>query len=160
MSRQPARPLDRLIPDPHLWGALLAPLGVWGWLWSQGGGEHFQPGWILIHPGIFLGQALLYPVLEELVFRGMMQGGLKRIKRLQTPLLATLLTPANLLTSIAFSMAHLYLRDPWTGLMVFFPSLLFGHFRDRYNHLAPSIGLHILFNAGYFWLFFNPATFG
>jgi membrane protease YdiL (CAAX protease family) len=39
---------------------------------------------------------------------------------------------------------------------VFFPSLVFGLFKDRTQRLLAPILLHVFYNAGYFWLFAAP----
>ncbi|MBU1192755.1 MAG: hypothetical protein KKA36_09395 [Gammaproteobacteria bacterium] len=36
---------------------------------------------------------------------------------------------------------------------VIVPSLIFGHFRDRFGTLHAPIMLHIYYNLGYFWIF-------
>jgi hypothetical protein len=51
------------------------------------------------------------------------------------------------------------MHPPLAAISVMIPSLIFGHFRDRYNaapyqHLAAPIGLHIWYNSGYFLLFY------
>jgi len=40
---------------------------------------------------------------------------------------------------------------------VFFPSLVFGYFKDRTGRLTAPILLHIFYNAGFLWLFTTPA---
>jgi membrane protease YdiL (CAAX protease family) len=59
---------------------------------------------------------------------------------------------ANLITSAVFAIAHLYGHSPPWALATFFPSLVFGLFRDRYNSLSAPIALHVFYNAGYFSL--------
>ena len=94
---------------------------------------------------------LLYPVLEELAFRGWLQG-LLWDKGLQKTMLYV--SYANVITSIIFTLFHFMAHPPLWALGVFFPSLVFGFFRDRYNSVSPSVFLHIYYNAGYFILFF------
>ena len=91
---------------------------------------------------------LLQPVLEELVFRGAMQEWL--LKRMPQKL--GFLSWANITTAVAFSMAHLVYHPPLWALAVFVPALVFGHFRDRYDHVWPAILLHTWYNAGFFLL--------
>ncbi len=108
--------------------------------------------------------ALVYPVLEEIVFRGGLQGFL-----LEKPALAKsivtgsgdnqspwLLTPANLITSVAFTAMHFINHPPLWASLVFFPSLVFGWARDRYDHLWASMLLHAFYNAGFLLLFAQP----
>ncbi len=96
---------------------------------------------------------LLYPLLEELAFRGFLQSWL-----LERPAFARHLVPgithANLLTSLLFAAAHLFNQPPLWALSVFMPSLVFGFFRDRYNLVWPSVLLHCWYNAGFVWLFY------
>jgi membrane protease YdiL (CAAX protease family) len=97
--------------------------------------------------------ALVYPVLEEIVFRGAVQDFLGRrwVARRGSPL-----TRANLVTSILFAATHIaWLGDPAAGA-VFFPSLVFGYFRERHATLASPIALHIFYNAGLFLIFGVP----
>ncbi len=93
---------------------------------------------------------MVYPILEEVVFRGALQSTLTDYLR------GWRLGPvsvANLLASVAFSAAHGLLRGTETALLVFIPSLIFGYFRDRHRSLASPIALHVFYNAGYFWIF-------
>lgn len=94
---------------------------------------------------------LLYPVLEELVFRGALQGALLQRawgRRRFGPLSA-----ANLLTSVAFSLLHLVRQSVLWSVAVFPPSLLLGLLRERYGNTRPGILLHVFYNSGYFLLF-------
>ena len=104
-----------------------------------------QVGWL------FLQTALVYPVLEELVFRGWIQG------RLLVPRLPAHpwrgITWANILASVLFSLVHLVNHPPIWAIAVFFPSLVFGFFYDRYQRVTPSIILHVFYNTGFFLLF-------
>jgi membrane protease YdiL (CAAX protease family) len=110
--------------------------------------------WPLQAPGRFLLLAFLYPILEELAFRGFLQGWL-----VDTPWGARQwrgLSAANAVTSATFAAAHL-LAHPWPwAAATFFPSLVFGFFRDRYRRLAVPMGLHVFYNLGYYWLFGTP----
>ena len=93
---------------------------------------------------------LIYPVLEEIVFRGAIQGFLlKKIGGKNWYGISL----ANIITSVLFSLSHLLFRSPLTALLVFIPSLTFGYFRDRHHKLISPIFLHVFFNTGYFWLF-------
>jgi len=103
------------------------------------------PAWIVL--------MLVYPVLEEVVFRGAVQGffGRRFGGRRGAPL-----TRANLVTSILFATSHIaWLGDPAAGA-VFFPSLVFGYFRERHATLASPILLHVFYNAGLFLIFGAP----
>ncbi len=110
--------------------------------------------WPIGAPVTFLMLALVYPVLEEIAFRGAAQGLLWET-RLAAVEFGPLSAP-NLLTSVAFTGLHLLLRPTWFTLGVFVPSLVFGYFRDRYQGIVPSILLHVFYNAGFFLLFMRP----
>lgn len=92
--------------------------------------------------------SFLYPVLEELAFRGALQSSLLKsefgsVRRLG-------LTQANWLCSCIFVVFHLWSQSPVWAAAVFFPSLVFGFFRDRYNSTVPAIVLHCFYNFGFF----------
>lgn len=92
---------------------------------------------------------LVYPILEEVVFRGALQGWFRRKTwglrhRFD-------ITAANILTSIIFAAAHLIRRPNIWSAGVVVPSLVFGFFRDRYGNLYAPIALHIFYNVGLIW---------
>ncbi len=94
----------------------------------------------------FLVMVILYPLLEEIVFRGIFQPWISF--RVSGGLLGV--SFANMLTSILFSISHLVYHDPIWALGTFFPSLAFGFCLERYKTLQAPIVLHCLYNAGYF----------
>ncbi len=125
--------------------------------WSLIAGSSFEPWWPLRDPTRFLLPALVYPILEELAFRGLLQEwlyqkpwGARRsgIRQVRGPI-----SLANWLTTFAFALFHLLYHAPLWAAAVIFPSLVFGYFRDRYQSVTPAIVLHVFYNAGYFWLF-------
>ncbi len=96
-------------------------------------------------PGNLLLFLLVFPVLEEVVFRGLVLGTLVRY-----PVLARMHGPgisaANVITAAWFAMAHL-LRAPWPwALATFVPGLVFGWSRERHGTLLPPMLLHIAYN--------------
>ena len=91
---------------------------------------------------------LIYPILEELVFRGWVQEVITN--RIKQNLLFQL-SYANIITSILFVSLHLFNQPVFWALLVFFPSLIFGYFKDRTNSVLPSIILHVFYNAGFFY---------
>lgn len=107
------------------------------------------PGWIVGAPLTFLLLALVYPVLEEIVFRGLVQDSLSR--RLN-PWRFRLISKANLLTSLVFTALHFFAHPPLWAASVFIPSLVFGHFRERHGGLVSPIVLHAFYNSVYFAL--------
>lgn len=108
-------------------------------------------GWPVQEPQRLLLLALVYPVLEEIVFRGALQPALtSRVARWSWPGPVSL---ANVLSSLGFAALHLFHHSPAWAAAVFVPSLVFGFFRDRHRSVASPIVLHVFYNTGYFWLF-------
>lgn len=97
---------------------------------------------------------LVYPILEEIVFRGLLLEFLtKRIHYRYR-----LLTAANVLTSLIFVMMHLIYNDWIWGLLIFFPSLVFGYMKERHQSLISPIMLHSFYNLGFVWLFWSQTA--
>jgi len=139
----------RFWSDPLFSAAIAAALLYWALLYL-GTGASPDPGWPLREPLRFLYPALLYPVVEELVFRGLVQD---LVHRRLKPWHVGPLSHANLLTSVLFTALHFVNHPPLWAAAVFVPSLVFGFFKDRTGQLAAPIVLHVFYNGGYFWLF-------
>jgi uncharacterized protein len=93
---------------------------------------------------LFLG--LVLPVLEELAFRGLIQGYLLRL-----PALAQrrfVFSAANAVTSVLFAAAHLIHQSFSLSLLILPPSLVFGELRDRFGSTRPSMFMHVYYNLG------------
>jgi CAAX protease family protein len=97
---------------------------------------------------------LLYPVVEEIVFRGaILEAAYRTFDKYVIPHRERLNQwLANGFSSILFVLFHLIHHDPVWAILTFFPALLFGYFRWRYQSLLVPIGLHCYYNAGYFLL--------
>jgi len=98
---------------------------------------------------------LVFPILEEIVFRGLIQESIQKLlshNNIKT-MLFWRISYANLLTSLLFSALHLWSQPVLWALGVILPSLIFGYFKDRYQSLKPSILLHIFYNSGFYWFF-------
>jgi hypothetical protein len=125
---------------PFFWGILLligyAPAGL---------------SFPLDEPQAFLRFTLIYPVLEELVFRGLIQENFLRASWGKRQIAKV--SVANVATSVLFATSHLLFHSPLRAAGVFFPSLIFGYFRDRYGRIVPSICLHVFYNSGYMLFF-------
>jgi membrane protease YdiL (CAAX protease family) len=136
--------------DVQLGAAILAAPIAWGVLiWWQP--PAWQPSWPLSDPGRFLMLVAVYPVLEEIVFRGALQGWLRKFvwgKNGIGPI-----TAANMVTTIVFTALHGLMHPPLMAALVLAPSLIFGYFRDRDSRLTIPIALHCFYNTGYFWLY-------
>ena len=138
--------------DPLFLAALVAGLLFWLALYFI---QHptVQWGWPFVQPWPFLIPVLVYPLLEEIAFRGLIQELVRDFisRRFWGPL-----SIANLLTSLLFTGMHFITHPPLWAALVLFPSLVFGFFKDRTNRLLAPIILHVFYNAGYFWLFLPP----
>jgi len=129
---------------------LLVALGPMVWL-AMIGFFGFQPlPWHAIWSLAFLFVALWQPLIEELLFRGIIQGHVLRSIGGQKTWIG--FSIPNLLTSLLFTLAHLTSHSLSWSLLVFVPSLCFGFVRDRFGSVYPSIALHAFYNAGYFFL--------
>ena len=143
MNQLPVPPLPWR--DHHLQltlaGTVVTGLGLWLFL-PPGFAHHLTAS-----PWSLMGFLLVYPVIEEWLFRGLLQKELLRLREFQRRHLG--ITGANGTTTIAFTLLHLVHQPfPW-ALTVALPSLVLGHFRERYGNLRLPIALHILFNAIY-----------
>lgn len=137
----------------QFWAALVAALPLWGLLWWLRPPAH---PWLQLQANLWPAMMIVtvYPVLEEIVFRGALQGFLLRTIRCRLP---GPVSTANLLTSIMFTVLHgLRWLTGWS-LLVMFPSLVFGYFRERTGGLIASILLHAFYNAG-LYLIISPAV--
>ena len=119
---------------------------------------HFQQPDILLnkpllYPRWFLSLVLAYPVLEEILFRGLLQ---ELVRDYISTATFGPLTLANLLTSVLFAGAHFFYPAPAWAALVFFPSLIFGFFKERTATLTAPVILHVFYNAGFIWLFSAP----
>jgi hypothetical protein len=132
------------LADPRFGLAMLAGCVFWLGLSWRG-----EPG-PLLGPAALVSLVLLQPLLEELLFRGLLQGRL-----LARPWGRRQLggfTLANMTVTLVFTALHFINHPPLWAVGVLVPSLLYGYFRDRHDNVAPAIALHIFYNAGYFLL--------
>lgn len=138
--------------DRVFWGAIIAGLFFWSGLYL-----YTRPDlnliWPLTQPVVFFFPAVVYPIVEEIVFRGLVQEALSR--SLPTHILGPI-TIANLATSILFTSMHFIYHTPLWAIAVIIPSLVFGYFKDRHQSLLSPIVLHVYYNSGYYWIFSVP----
>jgi len=106
--------------------------------------------WHRIASAAFLLAVVWQPIVEELVFRGGLQGFLSFREWGRQPFVGVSI--ANLLTSVLFAMVHTATHPLMWASLTFIPSLLFGIVRDRSGSVYPPIALHIIYNGGYFLL--------
>ncbi len=96
---------------------------------------------------------VLVPVLEELVFRGLIQGYFRNWVWARGGWVG--ITAANLLTSLLFVLMHWLTRDGLTAMLVVLPSIYLGVVRDRISSLSMCVLIHILWNLTWYltpWL--------
>ena len=141
----------KFLRDKYYWAALVAALFFWSGLYAWVGADaNYQ--WPLNEPLMFLKFALLYPVFEEIVFRGLVQDSLAK----QITKRFGVLTIANAITSLLFAASHFFYHAPIWSAVIILPSLLFGFFKERHRSLLPPILLHVFYNTGYYVIFFRP----
>lgn len=122
--------------------ALGAALPVWIALGLGFGGSLYRP----VGLAAWLAFVLWQPLLEELVFRGILQGQLLRVlggRRLAG------ITAANWLTTALFAAMHLFAQPPLWAIAVAVPSLVYGHLRERFDSVWPAVAMHATYNAGF-----------
>ena len=106
--------------------------------------------WLLFAPIWYFKLVFIFPILEEMVFRGLVQttifGFLRKIK-------LGPLTLSNIIASFAYFSFNAMNNVPmWLG-MILIPSLFFGYLKDKYHTLKQPILMHAYFNAGFFLIF-------
>ncbi|HET6371515.1 MAG TPA: JDVT-CTERM system glutamic-type intramembrane protease [Nitrospiria bacterium] len=143
--------LDRFPPfyrDTRFLAALAAGalfwlgLGLWEPIGTIPPGRLFSQRFIVLAFG--------WPLVEEFLFRGILQGELRRWSWGSRGWRGV--TVANLATSFVFTALHFGSHPPLWAAGVMVPSLLFGYFRDRTSSVYPSMALHVYYNFGYFFL--------
>jgi membrane protease YdiL (CAAX protease family) len=128
--------------DRHMLACWLVAWPVWlvmGWV----AGTQLRP------PGsamAWLSLGCWQPLMEEVAFRGLLQGQLQKAwpqARLGPVSLA------NSLTTLGFAAAHLLHQSPVWAMLVVPPSLLMGHLRERFDSAWPAVALHAYYNLGF-----------
>lgn len=167
--KQPGSPLPAS-PTPRAWAlALVQDAGLqWppaGW-WQD---RHWRlacraalPVWaaLALLPASYLraptdtwawvSLVLVQPLLEEGVFRGLVQGlALGLTVRHGTLLRLGPLSVANALTTALFVAMHLPHQPLAWALAVALPSLVLGHLRERLGSVWPCVLLHAFYNLGF-----------
>lgn len=99
-------------------------------------------------PALLLSLLLWQPLLEELLFRGVIQGQLRLASWGRLNFAG--ISYANWSTSALFALLHVFYHPPLWAAAMLLPSLLFGHLRERFGSVYPALALHICYNAGYF----------
>ncbi|MEX5216143.1 MAG: JDVT-CTERM system glutamic-type intramembrane protease [Nitrospiraceae bacterium] len=131
--------------DPYLVGAALAAMGYWIVLAVVGIAG--SPNGAAVDLMVVLSVVLWQPVLEELFFRGVLQGLL--LEATGGCLFYGSLTVANVATSLVFASAHLPAHQLLWVAGIGVVSLVLGYLRERLGSLYPSVLLHSYYNGGY-----------
>jgi membrane protease YdiL (CAAX protease family) len=141
---QPA--LSAWPPDTHLALAVLLAVPVCTTLGLLAGPAMYLPsGW-----AAWMSFVLVYPVVEELLFRGVLQGeALRLTMRGGRALRIGPVSWANVLVTLAFVAMHLIAQPLVWALAVTVPSLVFGHLRERFASVWPPMLVHVVYNAGF-----------
>jgi uncharacterized protein len=101
-------------------------------------------GWVIVIVLAVVGA----PLVEELFFRGLLQGAFtRRVGAL----------PALFITALIFSFAHVTNEGLAAPLVLFPSAVMLGYLRHRSGRLAPGMVAHATFNASLFLLFLIPA---
>lgn len=154
MDRQ--RSTDRFpFRDKWFWFALILGFAT-AWLLSLFLGRFGEWRIELAQWRLLLWLILLYPFLEEWLFRGLVQSWL--LKWEYGHFACCGISVANLLTTFLFATAHLYAHAVLWAVLVAIPSLVFGWFRERYNSFIPGVLLHSGYNLAYFGFVGIPAS--
>ncbi len=144
------RVMKRMLRDRQFfWALLIAPL-----LWLIGYFLYAPTpdwSWPSHQPREFALLVIVYPCIEELLFRGLLQGWLLEHAQFRRHWFS--LSFANIATSGIFTALHFLMHPPLAAASVMLPSLIFGYFRVRYGRLHAPMLLHVYYNLGYFWLF-------
>lgn len=119
---------------------VLIPIPFWLFLYIYNGFRQIED------LKLFFTLILLYPILEEILFRGLIQPTIAK----QFSKSWLIISQANLITSALFVSFHFISHPPLWALAVVIPSITFGYIQERVNHILAPITLHTTYNAGYF----------
>lgn len=132
--------------DTHATVTLLAAVPVWLVLALWAGAHMRYPTSVWAWASLLLVQ----PVLEELVFRGILQGQALRLTALHgEPRRLGPVTLANVLVTVGFVALHLRAQPLAWALAVAGPSLMLGHLRERLGSVWPAMLVHAFYNTGF-----------
>ena len=136
----------RSLVNSHFAAALLVAVPAWAALGMLTGSHMRAPAGLWAWASLLLVQ----PLLEELVFRGVLQGLVLRLTRIHDqPRRLGPLTVANVLVTIGFVALHLRAQTLAWALAVTAPSLVLGHLRERFASVWPCVLVHAFYNAGF-----------
>ena len=119
---------------------VLIPIPFWLFLYFYKGFQQIED------LELFFTLAFFYPILEEILFRGLIQPTLAKYFYKKW----FFVSQSNAITSALFVSLHFISHPPLWALAVFIPSLTFGYIQERVNRILAPIILHSTYNAGYF----------
>ena len=122
----------------------LALPGAALWAWTAGGDRGGAPDGLRIWLALIGFQLLWVALPEELLFRGALQGMLRRGDSAQDPFPIPL---SVICSGILFALVHVMAEQSVGGLRVFAPGILFGVLRERTGSLLAPILVHAVSNA-------------
>ena len=127
--------------EDHVFISLvLIPIPFWLLLYIYNGFQQIED------LKLFFTLILVYPILEEILFRGLIQSTIAK----QFSKNWLIISQANLITSALFVSLHFISHPPLWALAVVIPSITFGYIQERVNNILAPITLHATYNAGYF----------
>ena len=109
-------------------------------VWVQPYPAGFEISWFAL-----LSLIIWQPLVEEVLFRGIIQGQFARREWGRRSWLG--ISAANVVASILFVAVHMVNNPPLFALTVMAPSLVYGYFRDYCNSVYPPIIIHSTYNA-------------
>ena len=121
------------------------------WIFGSGADYGSFAGWPLRAVAILL----LFPVLEEIVFRGLIHDYI--YLKLSTWDKYLGITSANWLTTLLFCLTHLVTRSLIVALLVIVPSLVLGSLRDKGFSIKALAAIHVYWNGGVYLLVGIPS---
>lgn len=134
----PPRPAVRSVIEIVICLVAVFVIAVWPAAWIPAGPLNSRTVIVM---------CLWAPTVEELFFRGQLQGALERRWGIPTAVLAS---------AVLFGVSHAAVALSWIGLATIGPALLFGAMRARQGSLLPAIVLHS--GANLALLLLSPAT--
>ena len=136
----------RVLQDPLWWlvtaGGSSIALLFWWLVPVDSAGALPRSGWL------WLGVIVWQPLIEELLFRGLIQGQL--LHNTWGRKTSFGISAANLLTSLLFVALHLLHHVPLWAIAVLPPSLIFGWLRERHKNTWSPFVTHAVYNLAFF----------
>ena len=133
-----------MVGAPVVWAAM-------AWIFGSGPDYGSFARWPLRAVAI----VLIFPVLEEIVFRGLIQDYISIKLSTWDEYLG--ITSANWLTTLLFCLTHLVTRSLIVALLVIVPSLVLGSLRDKGFSIKALAAIHVYWNGGGYLLVGIPS---